>query len=393
MSRRNWSALLLIACLALPFFGYAPALAQTGQQQAAAQGLTLFTRFPFQELSIGDGVTFPLTLRTGGAPQLVQLELDGLPEGWTASFRGDGKAIRAAYVDPEADTGVDLKIETPREVQADTYRFSVRARAADAEAALPLELTVKDKAPSALGLEVDLPTLRGLPDTTLRYDVQLTYDGDQSTTVNLLSEAPRGLEVSFKLAGQDVSSVPLNANETKNLSVEVKPFPDLAAGSYDIRVQAQGGNLQAETVLQAEVTGQPNLALSGPDGRLSGEATIGATTPFKLMLQNNGSAPVRNIELNASQPSGWAVTFEPQQIRELPSGQSVEVTANVKPADQAIAGDYQLTFTARPQDSPARSADFRVTLLTSTLWGVAGVALIAVAVAVVSLAVARFGRR
>jgi uncharacterized membrane protein len=52
-----------------------------------------------------------------------------------------------------------------------------------------------------------------------------------------------------------------------------------------------------------------------------------------------------------------------------------------------------VTFRARPEDVSAESVEFRVTVRTSTLWGVAGVALVAVAVVVVGLAVARFGRR
>jgi len=39
------------------------------------------------------------------------------------------------------------------------------------------------------------------------------------------------------------------------------------------------------------------------------------------------------------------------------------------------------------------SADFRVTVTTSTLWGVVGIGVIAVALLVVLGAVARFGRR
>jgi uncharacterized membrane protein len=390
---RIWRIALLIACLALPLAGYGTALAQSGQPQPQAPGITLFTRYPSQELAIGDSIVFPLTLRTGGGPQLVQFELQNLPEGWAASFRGDGKVIHSAFVDAKEDTKVDLRVETPRSAKADTYRFNVLARAAGAEVPLPLELTVKDKAPSGLRLEVDLPTLRGAPDTTFHYDARLVYDGSDTTSVNLLADAPRGLQVSFKYAGQDVTSLPLNANDTKNVSIEVKPFPDLPAGSYDLKVTAQGSSLQTTTMLKVEVTGQVDLQLSGPDGRLSGQAQLGATTPFKLVLQNKGSAPVRSINLNASQPSGWAVTFEPQQIAELPAGQTVEVTANVKPSDQAIAGDYQLSFTAIPQDSPSKSVDFRITLLTSTLWGIVGVALIAVAVLVLGLAVTRFGRR
>jgi uncharacterized membrane protein len=48
---------------------------------------------------------------------------------------------------------------------------------------------------------------------------------------------------------------------------------------------------------------------------------------------------------------------------------------------------------ARPDEGASESTEFRVTVLTSTLWGLVGVALIAVAVFGVGMAVMRFGRR
>jgi uncharacterized membrane protein len=52
-----------------------------------------------------------------------------------------------------------------------------------------------------------------------------------------------------------------------------------------------------------------------------------------------------------------------------------------------------LTFRAQPEDASNDSVDFRVTVTTSTLWGVVGLALIAVALGVVALVVVRYGRR
>jgi uncharacterized membrane protein len=99
------------------------------------------------------------------------------------------------------------------------------------------------------------------------------------------------------------------------------------------------------------------------------------------------------VELSASTPSGWKVEFDPKTIEEIPVGEQVEVTANVRPGDKAIAGDYIVTVRAKPAEGASKSADFRITVRTSTLWGVVGIILIAVAVAVVALAVIRFGRR
>jgi uncharacterized membrane protein len=63
------------------------------------------------------------------------------------------------------------------------------------------------------------------------------------------------------------------------------------------------------------------------------------------------------------------------------------------PADKAIAGDYQITARANAAGGLSESANFRITVLTSTLWGAIGIAIIAIALLVVVFAVARFGRR
>ncbi len=112
-----------------------------------------------------------------------------------------------------------------------------------------------------------------------------------------------------------------------------------------------------------------------------------------MIVRNTGTAPARAIEMSASEPAGWTVAFDPQLIGEIPAGEQVEVTAQIRPGDKALNGDYIVTVRAKPEGSTTKSAEFRITVLTSTLWGVVGVALIAVAVGVVALAVLRFGRR
>jgi len=392
--RRVWMIALLVTLFVFATHVSTPVLAQEGDQPPnEPQGLTIFTRYPAQEVAIGEDVTFDLKLRTDTTPQIVHLDVQDLPEGWTAVFRGGGDVIWAAYVEPENDTSVSLRVELPGDVQAGTYRFSVIARGEKDEAEIPIELIVKEKLPPKLEFKVELPTLRGAPDTTFRYNVTLKNEGDEDLSVNLVAEAPPEFQVKFKLTGQDVTSIPIAANESKRLSIEVRAYTEVPAGAYQIKVVAQGGEAAATTTLTAEVTGQTELMITAPDGRLSGKAYAGRETPLTLIVQNTGSAPARNVALSASSPSGWSVEFDPKQIAEIPADEYVEVTANIKPAEQAVAGDYMVTIRARPEEGATESAEFRITVLTSTLWGVVGVALIAVAVVVVGLAVMRFGRR
>lgn len=380
----------------LSFLLAAMPLATFAQESTPAtnpQKLLIFTSYPAQVIGIDETVTLPVKIHTDVAPQIVQLQLRDVPAGWTATLRGANRLIEAAFVAPNSDAAVDLKLEPPQDVKAGNYKFTVVAQGEGTTAELPIQLTVKDRVPPSLAMKIDLPTMRGKPDTTFHYDVTLQNEGDEDLQVNLSATAPNTLMVSFQLNGQDVTDLPVEANSTKRIAVQAKPLSDLAAGSYPIKIQANGGEAQATLDLSAEVAGQPSLTLTAPDGRLSGDAYAGADTSFKLVLENTGTAPARGIDLSATQPTGWSIDFEPKQIAEIAPGQQVDLSAKVRPTDKAVAGDYMLSFHAQPTDASAKAVDFRVTVLTSTLWGMVGVGLIAVAVGVVALAVGRFGRR
>jgi len=393
MLKRLFTVLSFVLIATYTLSPYVPVMAQDEQPPAGDTGLALVTNYPSQVIGLGEAITLQLFVRTDAVPQVVALEMAEVPKGWTVTFRGGGRIIKSAFVEPDADASVELRIEPPPDVQAGTYKFVAVATVGEARAELPIELTVQEKLPPRLTWEVELPTLKGTPTTTFRYATTLKNEGDDELTVNLSATASELFLVSFKLTGQDVTNIPVGPKESKSLSVEVQSIGETSAGAYPIEIMAQGGEAQAILSLTAEVTGQSQLLVTAPDGRLSGQANAGRETPLKVVVNNNGSASARNIELTSSAPNGWAVTFEPQQIAEIPAGQQVEVTTSVRPADNAVAGDYMVTVRASPADGAVKSADFRITVLTSTLWGVVGIILIAIAVGVVAMAVMRFGRR
>jgi len=362
------------------------------QAQGNGGGLVMFTDYPSQVVELGQSLTFRLTLRSDTA-QVVDLQVKEAPTGWTTNFRGGGHIIKSVYVEPDKDARVDLKLDPPSDVTAGDYRFVAVARAGSSEVSLPLQISMTEKLPAQLQLTTDLPTLKGSPSTTFRYNVTLKNEGDEDLDVSLTTDPTPGFLITFKLTGKEVTSIPVSANESKRLSVEAKPLGEVPAGSYNIVIHAQGSSTSASLTLTAEVAGQEELKVTAPNGRLSGEAYAGKETPLKVIIRNNGTASAYNVTLSSSEPSGWKVTFNPDTIDEIPAGEQVEVTANVRPGEKAIAGDYMLTVRAKPGEGISKSADFRITVRTSTLWGVVGIALIALAVAVVAAAVFRFGRR
>ena len=90
------------------------------------------------------------------------------------------------------------------------------------------------------------------------------------------------------------------------------------------------------------------------------------------MVTNTGTAPAEQIELSGYGPSGWKVTFEPKTIDRIAPNENKEVQALITPTAKAIAGDYVTTLRANARGESA-SASFRVTVTTSTLWGIVGV--------------------
>lgn len=390
---RRYVAFSVIFALILLLTGVSqPVLAQEGEPQASAPELTVFSRYPSQVTELGKNVTFPLEVQTGQA-QIVHLSLEGLPEGWTATFRSGSRVIQAVYAVPDDKNNVDLRLEPPDGASAGVYSVTVVAEGETNTVRFPLELTIKDKLPPSLRWDIDLPTLRGTPNSTFSYSATLRNQGDEEVTVSLTANTPPGFLVKFKSAGKEVTSIPVDANGSARLTIEVKPFEQVEAGSYAVNVVAQGGDASASLELTAEVTGQPTLSITTPDGRLSAQAYVGKESPLKILLRNTGTAAAHGIELNATEPSGWTVSFNPKTIDELPAGEQKEVEVSVRPADKAVAGDYMVTIRATPDEGGSKSAEFRITVLTSTLWGVAGIGLIAIAVAVVALAVMQFGRR
>jgi uncharacterized membrane protein len=338
-------------------------------------------------------VTLTMEVRAN-TPQTVKLAVQNLPQGWNVTFRGGGAIVDEAYLDGVNPTEVDLRIDTPADVKAGSYSMVAAATGPTTSAQIPLNFTVQAKLPPSLTMTVDgLPTQQGTPSTTFQFNINLKNDGGEDLVVVLSLDPLQNFQVSYQYLSQAVTQIQVAAGETKNLTVQAVPLITIPAGDYQIGAHARAGAVQADLALTATVLGQGDLTVSSPDGRLSGTAQAGQSTPLKVELTNVGTAPLLGVTLTSTPPTGWDVTFDQPKIAQIGAGQKVDVTATIKPANNAVAGDYMVTVSAQPLDSKTASSDFRITVTTSTLWGVVGIVLIAIAVAAVGLAVARFGRR
>ena len=99
-----------------------------------------------------------------------------------------------------------------------------------------------------------------------------------------------------------------------------------------------------------------------------------------------------DVESGASQGLNVAVTAPDTAEASLPAGTATEVIAHVKPSKEAVTGDYGVSFSVGTKET-AGSAQFRVSVKTSTVWGLAAVGVILAAVCGLGLVFKRYGRR
>ena len=391
--RRLTILFAFIASFVLGASGFA--LAADPPASSSIKGLFLLTDYPSQTVRAGEVATIRVKLNNSGlAPEPVALSLAGVPTGWKVDILGGGLPIAAAMPGANQDVSLTLRVDVPKDAPPGSQKIVLSAKGATTQTDLPLTLTVGSEAPAKLSLKSRLPSLRGTPRSAFEYTVTVGNDSGKDLTVALSAQGPANFQTTFTegFGSSEISSIPIEAGQTKDIKVKVTPPRDVKAGDYPVLVKVASEGATAELRVTLQISGQGKLALSTKDGRLSGEAEVGKAAAYTLVVSNDGTAPIDEVEMTGTVPSNWKVEFNPKTIPSVAPNEKKEVQVLVTPGDKAIAGDYVASFRASGRGESA-SADFRITVTTSTLWGIVGIGIIAIALLVLLGAVARFGRR
>jgi uncharacterized membrane protein len=359
-----------LAPLAL-ILGLIAPLAHAADTPRDIKGLYLMTDYPAVTVRPGTTSNIPLRLQNYGlGPEQYQLAVTGVPSGWTATILGGGQPVAAAMPAPDSSVSLQLRLDVPANAGLSAQTLTVKAEGqGDNHATLPLAISLAKELPAKLTVTSQLPSLRGSPKSNFEYTLSIKND-----------------------SGRELSSIPIPAGQSKDIKLKVHPPSTIDAGHFPVAVTVKAEDATAKTELALDIQGEPQLQVSGRDGLLSARAVAAQQSSIPVVVTNNGTAPAENIELNASAPSGWKITFEPASIDRLVPGKDTEVQALVTPSDKSLAGDYQVAVRANSRGESA-SSQFRITVATSTVWGMAGAGVIGVALLLMLGAVARFGRR
>jgi len=387
---------MLLRLLVVLFVVIATIAAGAAEKPSGVTGLYLTTRYPALTVRTGETTTIDLSLRNFNLPpQELALSVPQLPSGWKATVLGGGQPIESAIVGPDSEEKLQLRLEPPSTIGPGSYSFLVEAQGGGGTLKLPITVTIGQELPAKLKLTTNFPALRGTATTSFKFKVTVANDSGRDATINFSADAPKNFQVTFTEAygTQQLTSIPIEAGKSKDIEAGVALPRDTPAGEYKLALHAKSEAASADLDLTITIIGQARLALAGEGGRLSGEAYAGQDSQLTLVAKNDGSEAARDVEFSATAPEGWKTSFDPKELPELDAGKSQSIKVTLTPAARAIAGDYQTTIRASSAGGQSESANFRITVLTSIVWGAVGIGVIAVALLVVVFAVARFGRR
>jgi uncharacterized membrane protein len=370
-----------------------PAAAQ--ETQPPVKGMYLLSDYP--AVTVRPGTTSTINLRLHNfalPPERFSLQVSGVPQGWTVTLLGGGQPVAAAMASPNQSTSLQLRLDVPADAAIGTQNLTVNANGSENKISLPVAVTLAKELPAKLSVEPQLPSLRGTSKSSFEYQMNIKNDSGRNLVVSFAAQGPQNFETTFteQYGSQEISSIPVEAGQSKGIKLKVRPPSTVGAGTYPVTVRASAEDATAETKVSLEVTGQPQLSLSGREGLVSSRAEAGTEASIPVVVANRGTAPAEEIELSGNAPNGWKVAFEPKTVDRLAPGQTREVQALVTPPAKAIAGDYVTSLRASSRGETA-SSDFRIAVATSTMWGIVGAGVIAFALLIMVGAVARFGRR
>lgn len=308
--RTNYFLLLAILLGMIP-------MNYTHANDSIPKSVILYT--PYTKISVSPGASIDYSIDLiNNTDQLTNanLSVSGLSASWKHEMKSGGWSLSQLSVLPKEKKTFNLKVEVPLKVNKGNYHFVVYA----GNAKLPLDVVVAQKGTYQTEFTTDQPNMQGNSKSTFTFSATLKNQTADQQLYALMANAPRGWNVVFKPNYKQATSAQVEANATENISIDINPAANVQAGTYKIPVRATTSSTSADIELEVVVTGSYDIELTTPRGLLSAEITAGDMKRIDLLVRNNGSAELKDVQLTASKPVDWEVTFEPSKIEKLTAG-------------------------------------------------------------------------
>jgi len=363
------------------------------------RGIAVYPEYSGVVVSRGEAVRMELTLENKGrTDETINVKISTVPKGWKASMKGAAYSVTGLYVPNGKSRNVSLNLEPDKSVGPGTYGFQFDAQTLDGKFTSSQKLTVEvqERVAGADDIQIttSYPVLRGQTDAKFEFSLEIMNKSDSDRTFNISALGPEKWEINFKPAYEQkqISSFRIKGSQSQTVAVEVTPQKEAVAGEYPIQVRVTSGEKKAEVKLTVALTGIYRLDAGTPTGILSLEAVAGKPSNFSVFVKNTGSAVNRNVSFSSFKPENWEVTFKPDKFDVIEPGALKQVEVTVKPAGQALVGDYSVGVMVNGEKSD-KTVEIRVTVKASTAWGWIGIAIIIFVIAGLSTLFIYLGRR
>jgi len=363
------------------------------------RGIAVFPEFSGVVVPRGETVRMDLILEDKGrADEIIDVKISTIPKGWKAILKGGSYVVSGLYVPSGKTKNLALTLEPDKTVGPGEYSFQFDAQTADGKftSSNKLNVTVQERSAGLEDIQIttSYPVLRGQTDAKFEFSLDIMNKSETDRTFNLAAVGPEKWEINFKPSyeAKQISSLRIKGGTSQSVAVEVTPAKEASPGEYPTLVRVSSGEKKAEVKLMVALTGIYKLDAGTPSGILSLEAIAGKPANFSVFVKNTGSAVNRNVTFSSFKPENWDVTFKPEKIDALEPGALKQVEVTVKPAPQALVGDYSVGVLINGEKSD-KTIEMRVTVKASTAWGWIGIGIIIVVIAGLSALFMWLGRR
>lgn len=185
------------------------------------------------------------------------------------------------------------------------------------------------------------------PGESIDYAVDVINNGDALETLDLsVSNLPRNWNYTLKAGAWNVKQVAVLPGEKKSISLRVEVPFQVNKGNYRIFLVAGEGNSLPLTVNISE-QGTYKTEFTTRQANMEGHAA--STFNYSADLRNR-TAEAQTYALQGEVPRGWTITFRAngKQVTsvDVEPNSTVNVTIEVKPAEQVEEGNYVLPVRA-----------------------------------------------
>src|SRR5262249_2548750 len=169
--------------------------------------------------------------------------------------------VAAAMAATNSSASLQLRLDVPANAPMGTQTLTIAGKGQGTDVTLPLAVTLAKDLPAKLTVQPQLPELRGTSKSTFESQISVKTDGGRRLTVAPAADAPRNFETSFteNYGSKELNAVPIEAGQSKDVKLKVRPPNTIAAGRYPIAMRATAEDATAKADLAMEITGQPNI--------------------------------------------------------------------------------------------------------------------------------------